>query len=205
MLYRHYLLAGIPEEYMRYTEDDWFGDEDALAAMDDYLKNWKGYRNYGIGLCFLSKTQGTGKTFLATYLARQLILKNTAVVFRYFRQIAHLNEHLNEEGRLNEERRLREAGVLVLDDVIEGISDKQRDLFEGRFEGIIRERSDHNRPTIITTNLEPEELEKEYPRVYSLLAAKQKEIILAGGDVRKTDMLVVNIELAENKEIRPIS
>lgn len=203
-LFRHYLLAHIPQEYMTLSLSDYWGDPIALDAVKNYLEHWSNFRNHGLSLGFYSKEQGTGKTFLATYVARELIKRGESVYYVYFRKIVSTYE-LPYEARKDEEDRLRDCTVLVLDEIARPISEAQRALFGEKFEELIRHRTNYNKITILTTNLTPKELDEIYPRTYSLLAAKEKSIQVSGNDKRRADIGMINIELAENGEVRPIT
>jgi len=202
-LFRHYLLARIPEEYMRLGVDLWEGDPKALDATLDYLENWDKLRRYGLGIGFYSKTQGTGKTFLAMMIARELVKQGETVYCIFFRRMTEVFE-LPYAERKDEEDRLRDCEVLVLDEVARPISEPQRALYAEKFELLIRHRSNYNKVTILTTNLEPDELDDIYPRTYSLLVAKEESVYVNGVDARRENLNDINKELALNSEIRPI-
>ncbi len=202
-LFRHYVLARIPEEYMRLDETDYYGDAQALADTIVYLENWDGYKQHGMGCNFHSKKQGTGKTFLATLIGRELIKQREKVFFINFFDMVSTYQ-MPYEDRKQAIERLRNVTVLILDEVGKSVSSAQRDFIEGEFEALIRYRSNYTRVTIITSNIEPDELDKEYPRVYSLLSAKQKTMKVNGGDARRVGILDKNEELALNGETRSI-
>jgi len=203
-LHRHYILARIPDEFMRYTETDWEGDPEAWQAVKDYLEHWDGMRVHGLGLGFHAKKMGVGKTFLATYVARKLIRRGESVTFSAFGHLVSLYE-LPPEERRAEEQRLKETHVLILDEVMKPYG-AQLDLFAATFEEILRYRNSYGKITIYTTNLEPTAIEEYYPRAYSLLCGKQKIIKLDSsvGDVRKEAMHTIEEYLAMNNEMRPI-
>ena len=202
-LFRHYLLARIPQEYMRLGVDTYWGDEDAMAEALAYLENWDKLRRYGLGMGFYSKTQGTGKTFLAMMIARELVKRGETVHCIFFRRMTEVFE-LPYAERKDEEDRLRDCTVLILDEVARPISEPQRALYAEKFETLIRHRSNYNKVTILTTNLEPEELDDIYPRTYSLLAAKEQSVYVNGIDARKENLHDLNKELALNGEVRPL-
>jgi DNA replication protein DnaC len=202
-LFRHYLLAHIPQEYMNLGIDCYKGDPKALLEAEGYLTKWDSYRKHGMGIGFYSKAQGTGKTFLAMYIARELVKQGEAVYVTYFLNIVSTYQ-LPYEARKDEEDRLRDCTILILDEVARPISEAQRVLFAEKFEELIRHRSNYNKITILTTNLTPKELDDIYPRTYSLLQAKERSIKVTGGDARKEGVWTVNQELAENGEVRPI-
>lgn len=204
-LRRHYLLANIPQNYWTLSFDDYYGDPGAWDAASVYLDHWEGYREQGIGIEFYSEGMGVGKTFLATYIARQLVQLSESVYYLRFLEIMGLYQK-PWEIREPIETRLRESPVLVLDEVGRAISEEQNSYFAIEFESLIRSRTDSNRVTIMTTNLTPDQLDREYPRTYSLLAAKQKRHEIHGDDVRREGVVQMRgEELAINSEVRPIS
>ncbi len=202
-LFRHYLLARIPQEYMTLGIEAYYGDPHAMDAAKAYLDTWPNRRKHGMGIGFYSKTQGTGKTFLACYLARELVKRGESVYYVYFRNIVGTYE-LPYDARKDEENRLRDCTVLILDEIARPVSDAQRNFFGEKFEELIRHRSNYNKVTILTSNLIPRDLDEIYPRTYSLLAAKEKSVEVDGPDVRKEHVGNINEELVENNEARPI-
>lgn len=203
-LRRHYLLAHIPVHYWRLGESDYFGDPNAWRVMQDYLDAWENYRDSGIGIEFFSPEMGTGKTFLATYIARQLIKLGEPVHFTRFRDIMGLYDK-PYEARKEAEEKLWYTRVLVLDEVGAPLSEAQGAYFAAEFENLIRARIDDDRVTIMTTNLLPGNLDQHYPRTYSLLAAKQRRHEINFKDVRRSgDIMLLDTELAANGETRPL-
>jgi DNA replication protein DnaC len=202
-LFRHYLLAHIPEEYMRLEQYDYYGDPDAWDATTEYIDNWENFKHHGMGIGYYSHKLGTGKTFLSTRVARELVKLGETVFYINFRDIVGLFEVPYEE-RKEEEDRLRHNTLLVLDEVVPSISTAQHALFAEKLEEIIRYRTNYNRVTILTTNMKPEELDKEYPRTYSLLSAKEKHIEVKGSDARR-EIWDINERLVADGERRPVS
>lgn len=204
-LQRHYLLANIPDRYWTLTFDEFYGDDHAKNEAWKYLQNWDNMRRHGIGLQFYSPTQGTGKTTLATLIAKDLVKRGVSVYFIPFRSTVRLYEMPYEE-RKQWVTRLRETPVLVLDEVGAAISDAQRSFFAMELEELIRSRTSGKSVTIVTTNLTPEELDDQYPRTFSLLSECVKQIPVGGVDVRrKGHVQLDSIELAINGEAQPIS
>lgn len=188
---------------MRLNEGDFWGDKKAWDEMVAYLSKWDDYKAHGMGLGFYSHSQGTGKTFLATYVARDLVKRGESVYYLNFRNIASLHTIPYQE-RIHEEERIRNSTLLVLDEVVEAVSGAQRNLFAEKFEELIRHRTNYNRITVINTNLNPDELDEEYPRTYSLLAAKERHIKLSGKDSRRDGIWDLTTYLIENGERKAI-
>lgn len=202
-LRKHYYVANIGDQYQRLNWKDFTGDPNARDAVEHYLEIWEGAKLNGLGLEFSSPTQGVGKTFAATHLAKELIKRGEQVFFLDFMSFVNLLQ-LDETERNSQSRRLRDTTVLILDDVRPAISVAQNRYFAVQFEELIRYRTNFNYVTIMTTNLTPEELHEEYPRTYSLLEAKQVRVEMTGEDARG-EIGWKNLELARNNEVEPIT
>lgn len=189
---------------MRLCAADFIGDEDAWHEIEVYLDNWQGFKQHGIGLGFHSQIQGTGKTFLATYIARELVKRKESVYYIDFKDIITIFTDVQEIRRRLEER-LRYDTVLVIDEISKSATAAQKELFAEKLEAIIRFRTNYNRVTIFTTNLEPSDMNEEYGRVFSLLSEKEHQVpVKTGKDVR-TELKTKELDMAINGEVRPIS
>lgn len=200
----HYILANIGDQFQRLNWDDFSGSDATREFVATYLAKWSSFKVNGMGVEFSSPNLGTGKTFAATYIGKELVKLGEAVYFMDFRDVIHLLSK-DSDFRQAQEERIRETTILILDEVVTGISAAQSNLFATRFEELVRYRTNYNRITLMTTNLTPEVLLKDYPRAYSLLDAKNKRIIMEGEDARQTFIKDENVELALNEEVRPIT
>lgn len=201
-LRKHYLVANIPTQYQQLDFADYHGDPDIGEAIADYLEHWPTVRAAGIGIEFSSERLGTGKTFCATFVGKELVKRGEIVYFTPFKEVLSAYQ---DEDRNDLEARMRDSTVLILDEVIPPWTTAQKHFFAEKFEELIRHRTNFNLPTIMTTNLSEEGLASEYPRPYSLLQAKQTRITVDGDDYRLGDIGMENIELAMNGEVRPIT
>lgn len=156
---------------------------DFSTGVRECVTRW--IENPGDGL-LLSGTTGSGKTHLAAALLRELIKRGQKCTFR---RIANLYQDLRESFRLN----TSEAEILspylaspliVLDDLGSGaLSDMERRAALQ----IIDVRLNSLRPTIITTNLDLEEISAKIDdRVASRLGT-YVNVRLAGADRRLAD------------------
>lgn len=203
-LRKHYLLANIGDQYQRLDWKDFKGSKEAAEAVSLYLDAWETAKINGMGLEFSSHLLGVGKTFAATHIAKELIKQGERVYFIPFLEVISLLGR-PQEYRNDVQDRMRDTTILILDEVVPAVTAPQRALFAGQFEELIRNRTNFNRPTIMTTNLTPSELHKEYPRTYSLLEAKQIRIEMIGADARQGIRGVRNLELLANGEVEPIT
>lgn len=200
-LRRHYLAANIGDQYQRLNWDDYDVPE-VRADVDFYLRHYEGCKRQGIGMTF-SGGLGTGKTFAATHIGRCLVKRNERVYFTPFLNVISSYQKQNADQL---ERRMKQTGVLILDELLPPDPGPQQLLFSRRFEELIRHRTNFNLPTIITTNLKKDELLDHYPRTYSLLAAKQIEVELPDlPDARRKFINTEMLELVANGEVKPIT
>jgi DNA replication protein DnaC len=203
-LRKHYLLANIGDQYMRLNWHKDYRDEEVKDAVQAYLDAWPTLKLQGMGLEFASPKLGVGKTFAATHVGKELVKRGERVYFLPFLEMVGVYEYPMEERRAIEQR-LTDCSVLVLDEVVAPSSEAMSNLFSRHFEVLIRDRTNWNRVTVMTTNLTPEKLHDAYPRVYSLLEAKQYRVIMDGEDARQSTVKQKNLDMANLGEVRPIT
>lgn len=212
-LQRYLLHSGLQDKYQRFTWADATSiHEAALKAAIDYHDNYAAYAKRGLGLILWGQELGTGKTLLATLLFKKLL---ASCFDGYFVQFADMLSLYTQTWRDDEERRwfdkrLRNAGVLVIDDVgREGSA--RMSVAESAFEGIIRGRVQANKPTIITTNWDVAVLEKAYTRqLGSLLSESCMYVEVRGnlpteGRTRRQQVNMATQREALEDRVRPIT
>lgn len=191
----HYLVASLPAGY--YTldfQEDYSRDERVKEAVFAYLSSWENASRMGLGLLFRSKGLGTGKTFAAVHVGKFLIRHKQTVFFTDFQDM------IQRENRTREES----STFLIIDEVRKPWTERSSDVFTNRFEEVIRHRNHNALPTIITTNMTQREMEKEYPRIVSLLLPNTVEIDMPGGDYRNNTYAMERLNLLANNEVKPI-
>lgn len=202
-LRKHYLVANVGDQYMRLDWKD-YRNEDIRVKVNLYLDKWLSFKALGMGIEFGGEGLGVGKTFAATYVAKELVKKGERVYFLPFLELISTYQ-LPDGEREQMWKRLRDTTVLVLDEVRPPHSSAQAWLFAERFEELVRHRTNFNLPTIIGTNLTQTELHEHYPRTYSLLSAKQMRLELTGADARASWIGDQNLDWAINDELPPIT
>lgn len=197
-----YLLANIGDQYWGLDWDrDFDGSQEARDFVSHYLDKWSSFKRHGWGVEF-GGPLGVGKTFAATHIGKALIQRNQKV---YFIPFVEMVSAFEKHNGYDIEERIRNTTYVIIDELRPAISDRQREFYATRFEAVIRHRTNFNLPTIITTNVSQDDLYQEYPRIYSLLAAKQSRIEMSGEDVRLGKVKIENMELIENDEVRLIT
>lgn len=201
-LYKKYLSSGIGKEYQRLLWDDVDPELDPqLQPIYKFLNDPEKYLNRGVGV-YLWGPPGTGKTMIATLILKDLIRKgytgfsaSMAAMVEYF--TAGWGGNTDEKSWFT--NKFLSSQILVLDELR-----RENRLAESTFDHILRTRVNEGRPTIITTNLTPDELENGYgSSVLSLIVEKSIVVNLNRQNYRGKahDRLMREIEL---DEIRPI-
>lgn len=198
-----YMLANIPDQYMNLDwERDFVGDDTAKEAVELYLDKWDNFKAHGMGIEFASPQMGTGKTFAVTHIGKELIKRGESVYFLPHNQMMSAMNFARPDQFLIDKMNMMK--VLILDEITPPFSDKASGIFSDNLESVVRNRTNYNGVTIMTTNMTEEDWEKHYPRIYSLLRAKQMTINLKGVDFRASVIGQKNLEMVANSERSPL-
>lgn len=185
-LQRHYLAANIGSLYHIIHFNDFFDPEgDLYDTVLDYIDNFEDNLYYGRGITF-DGPLGTGKSFGAAVILKELIKKGYEGYFITFDDLLNVQTQGWSDAESHQEfYSIRDADVLVIDELFDGLTSKQKDLLSDTLERIVRYRVANRKPTIITTNLKADQEARAYPRIASLLATSQIRCHVPGDDVRK--------------------
>ena len=160
--------ARVPKRYQSARLSDLEGD---LAA----VKEWDGESDV-----LLLGNVGAGKTHAAVALAREVHDQGVEVLFR---PALALIEDLKPDGDPEALKRATKAGLLILDDLG---TERRTDFAADRISLLLVTRYDDCLPTIITSNLAPDLLEKQVgERIWSRLYHDSLRIKTAGTDRRR--------------------
>jgi DNA replication protein DnaC len=182
-----YWLHNIPLQYQQLVWDEWVpktGDTKTKEDLDLYVENFRRLSINGVGVTFYSKGLGTGKTWAATATQKRLTKMGIDTWFAPFYEVKSYYEIEDKQERAYKIARIRDCEILLLDEIRRPSSPAMKQFMADALEDLIRPRTNANLPTIITTNMEPDEIEDTYPRVFSLMSAKNMYIELTGTDQR---------------------
>jgi DNA replication protein DnaC len=206
LLQKHYFAANIGREYHDICLKDFIGEnrEQVVAIVSDYLYNFKDNFHYGLGLSF-NGPFGTGKTFAMTCVLKELIKQGRDVYMITFDELIDVwgQSWHDEKAKKTLQDKLKRVEVLGLDELKTDQRNKMGFLADG-LDNVIRHRTSNLLPTLVTTNLMPEAEEREFSKAFSLLAAKNKRVLLSGIDQRQEAIKHINYQLAGAHERRPI-
>lgn len=136
-------------------------DEEARALILAYLQKMDTMLDHGDGLMFWGHW-GVGKTCAAAVLAKEARRRGASALFITAESLrtAVLEKEMFEDDQLTVDR-ARQVDFLVLDDLGKEHSGESG-FAERLFENLLRERSAHRRSTVVTTNMNQDDLTKRY-------------------------------------------
>jgi DNA replication protein DnaC len=198
------LAAGIGLLYQRLDWDHYTGDPEVVKTLQAYVLQHDDYIDQGLGLLFTG-ARGIGKTMLATLVLKEFIragYKCRYATYSSAMEMYTAGWHDRDEKRRFEEKFLR-TKVLLLDDM--GREAKSsNNMQESTFEHILRNRVQSCRPTILTTNLNYDDLEEGYGASAMSLLSEQSMVIDMTGDNFRPKSHARKFDEAEEGERRPI-
>jgi DNA replication protein DnaC len=201
-LHKHYLNSGVGITYQRLDWDDWFSDTELLSKVINRYLAFP-YVQRGMGL-YLWGAMGTGKTMLATLALKEFIKAGMRCYAATMDQMidAYTSGWASTEDKRWFDRKIRYSEVLLLDDV--GKEGNRGTLPERTFNNLIRDRVQAGLPTLLTTNISPQELGYVYgSNSLRLLYESAMAIHFEGEDV-SLQINKRNDDEMFNKEMRPI-
>jgi DNA replication protein DnaC len=205
ILYHWMLNAGVNQEYQRLAWSDMTDvDVPAKKAIFGYLANLEYNVRTGRGLILWSKVPGTGKTLLSSLLIKQALAEGYDC---YFTQFNEMIDIFTAGWREEEERawfikRIRNVPILAVDDIGKEAGGRSN-VVDSMFDTVMRHRVASGKPTIITTNLNPDEMRQGYGLyVMSLLTEQCSMVEVPGSDYRPT-AAIEKAANAEAKAVRP--
>lgn len=202
ILHRWFLHCGIDKTYQRLSWEDVSAEPGAVAKVKDYLAHSDAYVEAGCGL-ILYGSMGSGKTLLTMLALKELSCHWDC----YFTTFAELIDTFTAGWHDPEDkrwfyRRIKNAGVLAIDDV--GREQKGANFPRSTLDEVLRHRVAASRPTIITTNLNLEDLQRGYgTNIMSLLHERSTTYRFTGEDFRERSRLRLDEEILR-KVTRPV-
>ncbi|QDR80214.1 IstB-like ATP binding protein [Sporomusa termitida] len=156
------------------------------AQVKQYIANMQENRESGIGMV-LKGPVGTMKTSMAVaVLVEHLKAGHSGLFVPMVSMLDNIftMKARNKEEWLAYEERIRNTGLLVLDDLG---AEYHQEWVLSKVDAIISERYNRMQPIIITTNLSADELKGKYAeRVYDRLKGTSKVINFSGKSLRES-------------------
>jgi primosomal protein DnaI len=166
---------------------------ETIKWVNDFIKNYKkGLNPKGI---YLNGNFGCGKTYLLSAMLNELAKDNYKVAMVYYPEFLRtLKESFNTTDEFkNKFNYIKKVDILLLDDIgAETVTEWSRDEILGT---LLQYRMEENLPTLFTSNLTIEELEK-----HLMSTSKDIDALKARRIIERIKQLTTNITMiSENK------
>lgn len=182
-----YYEAGIPKEFHTLSKDDidskWFEhNRDSMDRVAMYSKKIEDAidRNFSL---YLSGSPGSGKSFIAFLLLKQVIEKGKLGHFILLRELVRAALDSFRDSSLAEDVQnlVMETDILVLDNVDEVTAAKDKEIVNTVIIALFRRRIYSGKPIIITSNCRKDELARFIgDNLADVLTSRASEIPFVG-------------------------
>lgn len=167
-----------------------------------YVEQYLEMEDMGKGLYFYSNTKGSGKTLLSIAIINELIIKYKInpmyiSVVNMLNEMKHSFSNKDSNGNFyNLMETFKQVPLLLMDDL--GV-EKPTDWSEEVLTQILDERMSYKRPTIITSNMPIQSLQKKYPagRIRSRIEKMTFPVVMPEESVREIISKQENDEIAK--------
>lgn len=183
--------VGVPARYVKTTFEQFETSTPSKTAALFAVKKWTGARVEEIReatTLILCGPPGTGKTHLASCIARTIFEAGTKVKMLKFSMMSRRLTEAAQKGEGQEELCVdyySKMPVLILDEVRAGAFSK---TMEGKMWDIFDNRWDLELPTVLTTNLPPNGLQSVFPAPTLSRMSRNRVIATCdGNDFRPND------------------
>jgi len=182
-----YYAAGIPKEFHNLSKDDidteWVDlNKDSMNRITSYSRKILDAIDQNFSL-YLSGGPGSGKSFIAFLLLKQIITNGKSAYFILLRDLVSAAvDSLRDKDLANDvENLITNTDLLVLDNVDEVTAVKDRELLNTIIIALLRKRNHSGKPIIITSNCRKDELSRFIgENLTSVLTSRASEIPLIG-------------------------
>ncbi|MDE5582688.1 MAG: ATP-binding protein [Ruminococcus sp.] len=163
-----------------YTGDDYYTMKEHLEYLERYAENFSLQSNS----ILISGDTGLGKTHLSLAVANKVLEKGYSVIYDSTINILQEmeKEHFSYNSSLEKTELVLQSDLLILDDLG---TEYRKPFYTSTIYNIINTRLNRNKPTIISTNLDYEEISLRYEsRIVSRLSTVYAHLRFSGEDVR---------------------
>ena len=189
------LLSGGKENFSQFRLE-YYSDEvnprlgiSPRAVMERTLRTCRAYAaefDMGSESLLFSGNTGLGKTFLSACIARSVADRGYSVVYetasRMFTQMERARFSGDEDAR-RETEKYTQCDLMIIDDLGTEMGGQ---FTTAALYSIINDRMMSKKPTIISTNLNSEDLEKRYSaQIASRLLGSYQRVAFVGEDIRR--------------------
>ena len=158
------------------SEDERTFAQKCVKTLDEYVNKFEKIEIRNIVMCGAS---GTGKTYLTKCIAKEMISRGHTTLFASAFDLNNLflEEHLSQSDQKDHLQDLIDLDVLIIDDI--GTEPMRRNVTKEYLLLLLNERLAKGKATIITSNLNPEQMLAKYEeRIFSRMFNKRTSLVL---------------------------
>ena len=166
-LHKHYLDAGIGKTYQFLTWKDFYGDQDAMNKVIEWIDRAEEHIESGSGLYIYSAEYGSGKTFVATMALRSCIkLGYKCYMTTFQNMIANIKSGWKDTNFDKwYKRKVDSSQILLIDDLgkeLDGAAGFTMDFAKQTLDSMFRTRVQQGKVTMFTSNMSAGEMAHTY-------------------------------------------
>lgn len=188
--------VGINEDYYYITLSNYTGPKRYKEMVSKYLLKHAAALKEGIGF-FMYGDNNSGKTSLAMIMAKFMLLNGYAVQVTTVRDMTDMYAQGWSDPAIGLQfnNRFRDVDFLVVDDLNKEFKNRAT---QACLDLVLRWRSNRLLPTVLTTNLCPEDLEAEYGRsIVALIERRSIPLEFISGDLTSDALVDRNLNILE--------
>lgn len=209
VLHLFFLNSGVGRTYQGLSWEDAGGIEaGARDRVAEWIEHSEAYIRAGCGL-ILHGTKGTGKSLLSSLILKWMLVEGYNGYFTTFSEMLStlMGGFSDPDERTWFYARIKNAQVLVIDDLGrevhkrhavkgDGFKEMTSPIASATIDEVLRHRTASSLPTILTTNLDLNELERDYgSNIISLLKERSVLYEFTGKDWRRDARLRLEDEV----------
>lgn len=161
----HLMRAKVPKRYWCVKYSKIYKNNKKL--LNGYFTNFLEWFKKGFGLYIYSEENSFGKTSIAVVMIkRALSFRKTALFIKPDQIQQFIIEHKMFDELTSYKERILEVDLLIIDDLNKEYCG-ETNYIKTTVEGIIRDRMQNLKPTIITTNIPSEKISEKYSKSMS--------------------------------------
>lgn len=178
------VFSNIPKKYWNLELEKLNIDNKHIGFISNYISKLENAIEYGLSI-FFHGTNGTGKTSLMCELGKLFIINQLSTFYITVDQFINMSFLDDSETKILNERILN-SDTLIIDEFEKAYKKNGNTYLDNKLEKLIRHFNHENRILIIGSNIDKDEIKKQYNESIISLLQEIKFLNISGNDHRVT-------------------